>query len=126
MPRFVLLEHCWNGVHWDLMLETAEGPLRTWAIEAEVVAGIDLPARSLPDHRAAYFDLEGEISEGRGKVRRIDRGEYEIVLWTHDLLKVRLDGAQLSGPVVLRRAVSGEVDDSGAVTGWLVRFGNFD
>lgn len=126
MPRFVLLEHQWNGVHWDFMLETADGPVRTWAIDAEIVAGMDLPARALPDHRAAYLDLEGEISEGRGAVRRVDRGEYEVVLWTDDLVKVRLVGAQLFGPVVLRRAVSGGVEDSGAVTGWLVRFGNFD
>ncbi len=29
--RFVILEHQWNGVHWDLMLEQG-GVLRTWAL----------------------------------------------------------------------------------------------
>src|SRR5262249_5609576 len=68
MPRFVLLEHTWNGVHWDLMLER-DGVLRTWAIDAPVVSGRDLPARSLGDHRLVYLDYEGEISGGRGRVR---------------------------------------------------------
>ena len=126
MRRFVLLEHRWNGVHWDFMLETAEGPLRTWAIDAEIVTGMELPARALPDHRAAYLDFEGELSEDRGAVRRVDRGEYELLSWTNDLVKVRLDGAQLFGSVELRRAVSGRTEDSGAVTGWLARYGNFD
>ena len=108
------------------MLETVEGPLRTWAIDAEVVVGMDLPARALPDHRAAYLDFEGEISESRGSIRRVDRGEYEVLLWNSDLVKVRLKGSQLLGSVELRRAVSGDVEDFGAVKGWLVRFGNFD
>ena len=42
MLRFVLLEHNWNGVHWDFMLEVGEA-LRTWAIDAPIVSGRDLP-----------------------------------------------------------------------------------
>ena len=55
MPRFVLLEHVWNGVHWDLMLEHGD-VLRTWAIDSPIVAGIDLPARAL---RGSSADLSG-------------------------------------------------------------------
>ena len=55
MPRFVLLEHVWNGVHWDFMLEAGE-VLRTWAIDAPIVAGQDLPARALAGPSA---DLPG-------------------------------------------------------------------
>ncbi len=44
MPRFVLLEHAWNGVHWDFMLEAGES-LRTWAIDAPIVAGRTLGPR---------------------------------------------------------------------------------
>ena len=54
--RFVVLEHEWNGVHWDFMIED-EGRLRTWAIDAPLVAGEDLPARALPDHRLDYLDV---------------------------------------------------------------------
>ncbi len=66
MPRFVLLEHVWNGVHWDFMLEHGE-VLRTWAIDSPIVAGQDLPARALPDHRRIYLEYEGEISGNRGQ-----------------------------------------------------------
>ena len=31
MPRFVILEHDYPELHWDLMLETA-GALRTWRL----------------------------------------------------------------------------------------------
>ncbi len=72
-PRFAVLEHSWNGVHWDLLLETVpEEPLRTWAIDAPIVFDVELLASSLADHRAIYLDYEGPIADGRGSVRRID------------------------------------------------------
>lgn len=121
MPRFVLLEHRWDGVHWDLMLETGPGgPLRTWAIDEEVVPGRDLSARALADHRAAYLDYEGEVSGERGSVRRVDRGEYEALEWSGELVRVRLVGAQLAGVVLLRK------DAAGPAGRWLVRLGNLD
>ena len=40
MPRFVLLEHHWDGVHWDLMLDVG-AVLRTWAIDAPIVPGVN-------------------------------------------------------------------------------------
>ena len=43
MSRFVLLEHHWDGVHWDLMLDVG-AVLRTWAIDAPIVPGKILPA----------------------------------------------------------------------------------
>ncbi|HWE40282.1 MAG TPA: DNA polymerase ligase N-terminal domain-containing protein [Isosphaeraceae bacterium] len=113
MPRFVLLEHRRGGVHWDFMLEVGEA-LRTWAIDAPIVAGEDLPARSLPDHRAAYLEYEGPVSGDRGMVRRVDRGWYEPVAWTPERVKVRVEGDQLIGFVELRA--------SGAIAGsWLFR-----
>src|SRR4051794_23591291 len=43
MPRFVLLEHRRDGVHWDFMIEA--GPaLRTWAIDAPIAPEVPLPA----------------------------------------------------------------------------------
>ena len=44
--RFVVLQHDWNGVHWDFMLEAGEG-LRTWAVDAPIVPGVPLAARLL-------------------------------------------------------------------------------
>jgi hypothetical protein len=122
MGRFVVLEHDWNGVHWDLMLEV-DGALRTWAIDETIAAGRDLPARALPDHRLHYLEYEGEISGGRGSVRRVDRGLYESRLWTPELIRVRLDGAQVSGEAVLLRLETGL---TARPLSWVFRLGNFD
>jgi hypothetical protein len=122
MRRFVLLEHRWDGVHWDLMLE--DGPvLRTWAIDAPVVAGVELPARALADHRPLYLEYEGEVSGGRGVVRRLDRGPYEPLIWTPERVRVILRGSQLVGTAELRTVGS---DSSPTPFAWSFRLGNFD
>jgi hypothetical protein len=124
MPRFVVLEHRWNGVHWDFMLEEPESStLRTWAIDAPIVPGAVLPARALGDHRLVYLDYEGEVSGGRGVVRQVDRGTYVIDTWTPSLVRVRIEGAQLVGEVELREAVS--TSGTGDLR-WTFRLGNFD
>jgi hypothetical protein len=107
MPRFILLEHHWNGVHWDLMFEEAEH-LRTWALDAPIVSGVDLPARALGDHRLVYWEYEGEISGGRGSVRRVDRGEYQVEEWTAERVRARLAGTRLVGVVELWAISEGE------------------
>ena len=121
MPRFVLLEHLWNGVHWDFMLERGE-ILRTWAIDSPIVAGRDLPARALGDHRRIYLEYEGEISGGRGRVRRLDSGTYRALLWSADRVQIEIAGSQLAGAVELRFV--GE-EPLGAPL-WIFRMGNLD
>jgi DNA polymerase Ligase (LigD) len=121
MPRFVLLEHVWNGVHWDFMLETGE-VLRTWAIDAPVVPGRELPARALGDHRRIYLEYEGEISGNRGRVRRVDAGTFRILVWSPEHVRVEVAGTQLVGEVDLR----GTRLESGAASSWIFRMGNFD
>jgi len=74
---FVLLEHTTAaGVHWDLMVEAGPGGLlTTWRLRQNPIpnaAGI--AAERIGDHRRAYLDYEGELSGGRGSVRRLDRG----------------------------------------------------
>ncbi|MBX6312098.1 MAG: hypothetical protein IRY99_04145 [Isosphaeraceae bacterium] len=103
MARFVILEHRWEGVHWDFMLEAGEA-LRTWALEAPIAFGVAIPARALADHRLAYLEYEGEISRGRGTVRRLDRGTYTAEVWTEDLIRVVLQGDQVRGMAELRRS----------------------
>jgi hypothetical protein len=122
MPRFVLLEHRWDGVHWDLMLEDGE-ILRTWAIDAPVVIGKDLPARALPDHRLIYLQYEGPVSRGRGIVRRVDEGTYGRLVWRESLVRIRLEGRQLVGEAELRQA--GE-KSAGEGSSWIFRLGNLD
>ncbi len=114
--RFVVLEHRWRGVHWDFLVE--DGPsLRTWAIDAPIVAGVDLPARSLPPHRRAYLDYEGEVSGGRGVVRRWDRGYCRVREWGEGRVVLEVRGDQLVGEVEFR-----SVDDGGPPT-WRFRLG---
>lgn len=122
MPRFVLLEHNWNGVHWDFMLEAGDF-LRTWAIDEPIVSGRDVRARALAEHRLIYLEYEGEVGGDRGWVRRVDEGTYRVLEWSEHRVRVVLAGAQLVGEVELRwlRAGSG-----GASESWVLRAGNFD
>ncbi|WP_169975334.1 DNA polymerase ligase N-terminal domain-containing protein [Tautonia rosea] len=112
--RFVLLEHRWNGVHWDLMLEAGDR-LRTWALTHLPVPGINIGATSLPDHRVVYLDYEGPISNDRGTVLRIDRGTYHPILWTEDRVVIQLFGDQVIGEAELVRLGD---------RGWRFRIGN--
>ena len=121
MPRFVVLEHRWKGVHWDFMLECGDA-LPTWAIDLPIVAGQDLPARALSDHRRIYLDYEGEISGNRGQVRRVDMGTYRTLEWSAGRVRVAVTGSQLVGEVDLRESGS----ESGATASWIFRIGNFD
>jgi DNA polymerase Ligase (LigD) len=85
--RFVILRHqmppnAQRGSHWDLMLEN-RGVLLTWELP-ELPPG-PLPAsferlgiRRLPDHRIAYLEYEGPVSNDRGTVHRVDRGTYQL------------------------------------------------
>ena len=126
MPRFVLLEHNWNGVHWDFMLEAGDA-LRTWAIDTPIVAGRDLPARALGNHRKLYLDYEGEIAGNRGTVRRVDAGTFRVLVWLPEHVRVEVTGAQLVGEVELRSSVSASgAPGSGANDSWVFRAGNFD
>lgn len=122
MGRFVILEHQWDGTHWDLMLER-EGVLRTWALAESVVVGRNLAARALADHRLHYLDYEGAISGGRGSVRRWDSGFYQSRLWTPDLVRFWLTGGQVEGEAVLFRIESGLTAEPFS---WFFRLGNRD
>lgn len=103
------------------MLERS-GALKTWAVDAPIVPGRDLPARRLDDHRTAYLDYEGPVSRGRGTVRRLDRGTYVTQEWDETSIRVVIQGAQLEGEVLIRRVASACSPE----TLWTLRLGNFD
>jgi hypothetical protein len=112
------LEHDWQGVHWDLLVE--DGPsLRTWALDALPGAGADIPARALPPHRLIYLDYEGPISGGRGEVRRWDAGEARVEAWEEDWVRLRVAGRQLAGVVEGRALDDPDVEPRR----WLFRLG---
>jgi hypothetical protein len=110
--RFVILEHEWNGVHWDFLVE--DGPsLRTWAVDEPIVVGKDIPARALLPHRRVYLDYEGAVSGGRGTVRRWDSGVCVVLEWGEDLTRLEVRGDQLVGSVEFRN-----VEEEGRRSCW--------
>src|SRR5262249_39383059 len=75
MPRFVVLEHDYPQLHWDLMLESGN-VLRTWRLAAPPGKGAAIRAWYLAEHRKMYLDYEGPVSGNRGRVSRWDSGVY--------------------------------------------------
>jgi hypothetical protein len=90
MPRFALLEHTGapddpTGRHHDLLLESGAA-CRTWRLMAlPQPGGSAVAALELPAHRLAWLEIdEGEVSGGRGHVRRVDAGDYRPVALDSD------------------------------------------
>lgn len=96
---FALLEHVTReGVHWDLLIQTATAEkLLTWRLAQDpTVRPLPIAAERIADHRAIYLDYEGELSGGRGRVRRIDRGPA-LMRERDGTIELRLDGRLLQG-----------------------------
>lgn len=111
MPRFVVLRHelppdSPRGSHFDLMLEDG-GALRTWACDELPRLGQSVTADQLRDHRLAYLDYEGPVSNHRGSVKRVAGGEYELIRETAEALQVRLTGENWRGVLTLDRLPDG-------------------
>ncbi len=94
--RFVILEHDFPTLHWDLMLETGAA-LRTWRLDAPPKPGASVAAEPLPDHRLVYLEYEGAISGGRGNVRRWDAGLYSNLVEHRGNVSFSLDGQLVRG-----------------------------
>ncbi|MEL6330585.1 MAG: hypothetical protein AAFR38_13080 [Planctomycetota bacterium] len=104
----VLLEHALpDGTrHLDWMLErasNAERRLVTFRLES----GLDpceepvFEAERIGDHRAAYLEFEGEVSGGRGVVRRVWRRPLLSLIETPSVHRIELaDGVRLTGTMV--------------------------
>jgi DNA polymerase Ligase (LigD) len=107
MPRYVILEHDYPTLHWDLMLESG-AVLKTWRLTAPPRPGDAVAAEPSFDHRAAYLDYEGPVSGGRGTVTRWDTGTF---VWEEAAagIAIQLHGARLHGRAVI------EADGAG---GW--------
>jgi hypothetical protein len=107
-PLFVLLYHDQAGsAHWDLMIDRGTA-LATWQLldppeTLAVMGGSPIRARRLADHRRIYLDYEGPVSEDRGHVRRIDRGECLALEASPTSWTIRLIGRVLRGTFVLSR-----------------------
>lgn len=86
--------------HFDMMLEE-RGRLITFELPRLPIAGERLLARRLVDHRMAYLDFEGPLSDSRGHVTRWSSGTWSSGLITQDKLVVDLKADRLSARLVL-------------------------
>ena len=127
MPRFAILEHHWQGIHWDVLLEC--GPtLRTWSVDEPIVVGRPIPARARADHRLIYLDYEGPIDGDRGHVHRVAAGIYSPRVWKPDHVEVELIGEPFRGQLELihRNSAAARGSAERPAVGWLLRLGNVD
>lgn len=107
MPRFVILHHQMppdsdRQSHWDLMLESGQ-VLRTWALAEEPREESTIAADSLPNHRLAYLEYEGPVSNNRGFVRHWDAGEYQAISLADNRAEFTLRGRRLTCQLRLER-----------------------
>jgi hypothetical protein len=92
--RFVILAHTVNGLtHFDLMLDVGEVLLTYQLVRWPLAAGESCAAPRIGDHRRAYLEYEGEVSGGRGSVKRVQAGTWheadgDIALSTGERLRV--------------------------------------
>jgi hypothetical protein len=100
MSRFVLLDHDHPQPHVDFMLEVA-GVLWTWRFDEMPTSEIPVVAVRIGDHRIEYLDYEGSVSGNRGRVIRLDRGEFVWVERTDSRIVVGLEGHGLRGLLTL-------------------------
>jgi len=112
--RFVVLRHDLSGsVHWDLMLDFGE-VLATWQFGFDPCGpgegdGFSARVRRIGDHRRLYLDYEGPVSGDRGRVTRVDGGDYELLSRRADVWVLRVEGEKLSG--VYELSLLAGVDD---------------
>jgi hypothetical protein len=110
MNRFVILLHKFVGVdeceHWDVMFEievAGYGQLDTWSIPPQLnsiqkeLNAFSCPAKHLPLHRIIYLNYEGDISNNRGNVKKIDKGTYKKI----NENKFKLYGNLLNGKLTI-------------------------
>ena len=103
--RFTILEHIHPAeTHWDLLLQRpGTETLATWSISVppEDFLKFSGKAMRIQDHRKIYLDYEGEISGGRGEVRRWDTGTYTLLADGEKTWEILLCGERIAGKVSL-------------------------
>ena len=62
-----------------------------------------IAAESLPNHRLAYLDYEGPVSDNRGEVSQWDVGTFQRQQVTEHAVVVELTGRRLGGIAKLTR-----------------------
>ena len=103
--RFVVLHHQQGqAAHYDLMV-LRQDALATWKFNAppQSAGPASLDCEKLPDHRTAYLDYEGPISDDRGEVQRCDQGDCHVLHWDDFCVELLFEGKGLRGRYWIRR-----------------------
>lgn len=99
--RFVVQEHHARTHHFDFRLER-DGVFKSWAVPKGLpdAVGVKRLAIHVEDHALEFGDFEGTIPPGEygaGEIRVWDSGMYELLEWTDDRIKVKLQGLRAAG-----------------------------
>jgi hypothetical protein len=116
--RYVLLKHERNGdFHVDFLLDCGAERLLSWQICDEnftkslifavkffnlaespkrIIGTANAVCRRNFDHRKLYLDYEGEISNNRGHVTRIEYGNWELSTVRSDQITLVTTGRQIA------------------------------
>ena len=98
--------------HYDWLFEDPAGSEKLVCFRVNRPPGQWSPGQrirleALAPHRARYLDYEGPLSEGRGAVRRVDRGSLRVRLWESKRAELWLQTDAFGGLVVLTGGDSG-------------------
>jgi hypothetical protein len=73
----------------------ADGQLRTWSTPPldfmNAIESLESDCQQLPDHRLAFLDYEGPISQSRGDVQRVLLGHYRLIRDLPDCFEAALE-----------------------------------
>ncbi len=105
--RFVVQLHAARTLHYDFRLER-QGVLKSWAVPKGLAeeAGVNRLAIEVEDHALAFGDFEGQIPQGQygaGQISIYDKGEYDSLFWSENLIEVYLHGQRYLGRFRIKR-----------------------
>jgi hypothetical protein len=103
--RFVIQEHTTGSdVHWDFMLEWGSGQaLQTYRLDKAPQQLLRGPANAVRifDHPLKFLTYQGPVNKGRGSVRIVEAGTYQLVNNEHNRIELNLAGQILKGNFTL-------------------------
>jgi hypothetical protein len=81
----------------------ADGVLLTWAASELPAIGGSVTGERLADHRLMYLDYEGPVLGDRGRVQRMDGGQFEWLETTPTRYLAKINGEKLRGQLLVEK-----------------------